>query len=212
MFILLQNYIFTQHDFIRNIAKFKNLLYNILIIVIYKKGAIIMYNYELKIDDYIAFNRYFAYNNSKLCRNRTINRVMGPILLAFIYAINTVTSGFNLSLLIIYIVIGVIMSLYYPTHEKKRLDRQVKIHFLNDNNKSGLGEKQFNFEESTFSQVGKTYTDRIAYDDIKKFEIDKNHFYIFTDEMSAFIIPFSAFSSQADKDGFEQTIRSMIKE
>ena len=86
--------------------------------------------------------------------------------------------------------------------------RKSVVKLMNEGNTEDLlGEQSIILKEEYLENTSTSGCEQLKYSMIEKIEMDVECMYIYKNSISAFVIPFSAFSSQEEKDKFIKMLK-----
>ena len=154
-------------------------------------------HYDITKQDFIDFNLNYYNNNAIVQRSiRTMRIATAAIVIlggsALMYWLHTLTP--------------VSIAVYMRHKMIKNIEKILK----NAKNKQLCGPKTLTLRESEFELSGENEDTVYQYSAVQRTATDDKHYYIFVDEFSAVIVPFSAFENDAQKQEFYNKITANI--
>lgn len=170
-------------------------------------------HYDITKQDYIDFNLNYFTNNAVVQRSILITRVAtaaivvlgGTMLMYWLHALN----AFSVA---VYLALAAACFFGMPWYMKRKMIKNVDRILQRANNKQLCGPKTLTLREEEFELAGENEDTVYQYEAVQRTATDANHFYIFVDEFSAIIVPFSAFVDEQQKTAFYDRITTHIKD
>lgn len=170
-------------------------------------------HYDITKQDYIDFNLNYFANNAIVQRSILVTRIAsaaivilgGTMLMYWLHALNAVSIA-------VYLALAALCFFGMPWYMKHKMIKNVDRILQRANNKKLCGLKTLTLRDNEFELVGENEDTTYSYESVQRTATDENHFYIFVDEYSAIIVPFSAFSDEAQKTAFYDRITVNIKD
>lgn len=166
-------------------------------------------HYSISENDYIQFN-IFHYENSKTTKRlRLFLGILVPllfVLLGFIMVKRLDFFPFLLAVIFALVWFGSGGKTY-----KKILSFNIKKLMQEGKSNEFIGERTLSLLEEKILTVETYHTTESSYDSIQRIESDSERLYIYTGAISAFIIPFSAFDSETQKQEFLNILKQKAK-
>lgn len=171
--------------------------------------------YELTIDDHIAFNLYHARHSPTMRRNYLLN-YFSPVIIILILAlyifidIKLNSNAYSLIWIPLVLMTIVLLWLYwFPRYYVKALKTHVKkINSEGKNkNKATFGKVKLTFEPTEIKIVGENSEVKANWKAIEKITSTEQHVFMFTSPNSALFIPKRAFPDEAKCREFIETAK-----
>lgn len=157
-------------------------------------------NYNVTEDDYIAYN-VFHYENTPALKNQTmIIGILVPILVVVIGF--TAKGGFDTFSLGVAGLFVLFWFLFAKQHRKSAVKQSIKKLIKKGGGQEFIGPHKLKLHENDIVAEITNKITATSYNAVEKIGRDDSHFYIYVGSMSAYIIPFSAFESTAQRDEF----------
>ncbi len=170
------------------------------------------YTYDIVPDDFLALNIYFAENDpvvkksiQKLRTGSTMLVFFGGLI--FMLALNMFTP----LAVVVYGVAAALVYKFMPKMLYRNMRKNVERSLKSASSKSICGEKTFTMDEKTCTLVGEEEHSTYEYTAFSKVVEDKQHCYLFLDDVSALIVPFRAFADEAGRSAFLAGISAKIE-
>lgn len=168
-------------------------------------------NYTIQEQDFIDYNMYFIEHD--VLTQKTIRRMQlllaGLVLvggLALMYCFDSL----NTLSVIVYAVFAVGAYFYAPWAFRQRAKKNVKLTIKRAMNKHICGAKTLTADADGVSLTGEGEESRYTYDAFKRVTAAPNQVYLYLDDLSALIVPNSAFFDQAQKEQFIRMVETRI--
>lgn len=168
-------------------------------------------NYTIQEQDFIDYNMYFIQHDA--LTQKTIRRMQlllaGLVLvggLALMYCFDSL----NTLSVIVYAVFAVGAYFYAPWAFRQRAKKNVRLTIKRAMNKHICGAKTMKADAEGVSLSGEGEESRYTYDAFKRVTTAPNQVYLYLDDLSALIVPNSAFSDQAHKEQFIRMVETHI--
>lgn len=172
----------------------------------------IQYTYDIVPDDFVALNVYFAENDpvmkksfQKLRMGATMFVFFGGLI--FMLALNMFTP----LAVVVYGVVAALVYIFLPKRFYHSMKKNVERTIRSASSKSICGPKTFTMDEKTCSLVGEEENSTYEYSAFSRIEVDREHIYLFLDDVSALILPFRAFADETARGGFLSGISAKIE-
>ncbi len=170
-------------------------------------------HYNITKQDYVDFNLDYYTKNAIVQRSLMITRISvavivllgGTILMYFLKALSPVSVA-------LYAVLAVACFFGTPWYSKRKVVKNVDRILKRSNNQQLCGEKTFILKDDGFELKGENEDTEYKYEAVQRTSTDNSHYYIFVDEFSALIVPFSAFRDDKQKQEFYTEITRDIKD
>ncbi len=168
-------------------------------------------HYNITKQDFIDFNLDYCNKNAVMQRSLTLTRISiavivlvgGTMLMYFLKSLTPVSVA-------LYGVLAIVCFFGFPWYYRRKLIKNVDRILQSANNKQLCGEKTFILRDDGFELLGENEHSEYKYDAVERTSTDDNHYYIFVDEFSALIVPFSAFRDEEQKKEFYSRITANI--
>ena len=170
-------------------------------------------HYDITKQDYIDFNLNYYVNNAVVQRSILLTRVMTAALVivggtALMYFVH----GLSVFSVAVYVALAAVCFFGTPWYMKRKVVKNVDRILKNAKNKQLCGPKTLTLREDEFELVGENEGTVYKSGAVQRTASDDKHYYIFVDEFSAVIIPFSAFASEQQKREFYDRITANIED
>ncbi|MCI7126392.1 MAG: YcxB family protein [Agathobaculum sp.] len=168
-------------------------------------------HYDITKQDYIDFNLNYYTNNAVVQRSILMTRIAsaaivilgGTMLMYWLQAISPVSIA-------VYVALAAVCFFGMPWYMKRKLVKNTERILRNANNKQLCGPKTMILREQEFELKGENEDTVYQYAAVQRTASDEGHYYIFVDEFSALIVPFTAFESEQQKQAFYSRITAHI--
>lgn len=168
--------------------------------------------YDITKEDYIAFNLNYFNNNAIVQRSMLTTRIAT----AAICLLGGTGLMYWLKLspwsVVVYVALAAACFFGVPPYMRHKMVKNVDKILKNANNKQLCGSKTLMLEEETFRLVGENEDTTYQYEAVQRIATDETHYYVFVDEFSAVIVPFSAFKNDEQRMEFYDRITAFIKD
>lgn len=170
------------------------------------------YTYDITPEDFVALNMYFVAHDPVIQKSTRKLRMGGTMLvffggLIFMLAIDMFTP----LAVVVYAVAAGLVYWILPKRINLNVKRNVQRTLKTASSKSICGPKTFTVEEKTCTLTGEEENSTYEYGAFSKVIDDTDDVYLFLDDVSALIIPHSAFESEAARAGFVSDISTKIE-
>ena len=154
-------------------------------------------HYDITKQDFIDFNLNYYNNNAIVQRSiRTMRIATAAIVIlggsALMYWLHTLTPVS----IAVYVALAAVCFWGTPRYMRHKMIKNI--------------EKTLTLRESEFELSGENEDTVYQYSAVQRTATDDKHYYIFVDEFSAVIVPFSAFENDAQKQEFYNKITANI--
>ncbi len=170
-------------------------------------------NYNITKQDYVDLNLDYFNKNAMVQKSVTMLRIacviivlLGGTTLMFLLKSLTPVS------VTAYALLAAVCFFLTPWYSKRKVVKNVDRILARSNNKQLCGEKTFILSDTGFELKGENEDTKYKYESVKRTSTDANHYFIFVDDYSALIIPFSAFKDDKQKEEFYSKITANIKD
>ena len=170
------------------------------------------YTYDIAPEDFVALNMYFVEHDPVIQKSTQKLRMGGTMLvffggLIFMLAINMFTP---LAVVVYTIAAGLV---YYilPKRIQRNVRKNVERTLKTASSKSICGPKTFTMDEKSCTLTGEEENSTYGYDAFSKVIDDKADVYLFLDDVSALILPHSAFADDGARQAFITDISAKIE-
>ncbi len=170
-------------------------------------------HYNITKQDYIDFNLDYYTKNALVQRSLLITRISVAVIVLvggtmLMYFLKTL-SPFSVA---VYAALAVVCFWGTPWYSKRKVVKNVDRILQRSNNKQLCGEKTFILRDDGFELKGENEDTQYKYEAVQRTSSDSGHYYIFVEEFSALIVPFSAFRDDEQKKAFYSRITVNIKD
>ena len=170
-------------------------------------------HYDITKDDYIAFNLNYFNNNALVQRSIKLTRIAtaaivllgGTALMYWLKALNVLSVA-------AYVALAAVCFFGTPWYMRRKVIKNVDRILARANNKSACGEKTMLLRGDEFELRGENEDTVYRYEAVRRTATDDGHYYIFVDEFSALIVPFSAFADETQKQDFYGRMTAHIED
>ncbi|MDO5141916.1 MAG: YcxB family protein [Eubacteriales bacterium] len=168
-------------------------------------------HYEITKQDYIDFNLHYYMNNAVVQRSLLITRIMtavlvligGTLLMYWVEGLGVLSTA-------VYLALAAVCFFGTPWYMKRKVAKNTERILRNANNKQLCGPKTLILRETDFELKGENEDTVYQYEAVQRTATDEGHYYIFVDEFSGLIIPFTAFENEGQKRDFYDRITACI--
>ncbi len=168
-------------------------------------------HYNITKQDYVDLNLDYFNKNALVQKSITMTRIAsvmivligGTMLMYFLKALTSVS-------VVAYTALAAACFFITPWYMKRKVVKNVDRILARSNNKQLCGEKTFILSDTGFELKGENEDTKYKYDSVKRTSTDANHYFVFVDDYSALIIPFSAFETDEQKQEFYSRITVYI--
>lgn len=170
-------------------------------------------HYDITKQDYIDFNLNYYVNNAVVQRSILMTRIMTAVLvLAGGTALMYFVHGLSVFSVAVYVALAAVCFFGTPWYMKRKVVKNTERILRNAKNKQLCGPKTLTLREDEFELVGENEDTVYQYEAVQRTSSDDRHYYIFVDEFSAIIVPFSAFEDEQQKQAFYDRITVHIED
>ncbi len=170
-------------------------------------------HYDITKQDYIDFNLNYYTNNAVVQRSILITRIAtAAIVILGGTALMYWVKGLNLWSAAVYLALAVVCFFGTPWYMKRKVVKNTERILRNANNKQLCGPKTLILRAEEFELKGENEDTVYQYEGVQRTATDAGHYYIFFDEFSAIIVPFSAFADAQQKQDFYNRITAHIED
>lgn len=160
-------------------------------------------NYEITPADFVAFNIYFAEHDPVLSKQTAKLRVTASMMVVgFGLLLMFITGGLRPVSVAVYVVLAALTYLLFPRYYRYLLKRNVDRTLRAAANRAVCGPKTLTLDDENVSLTGENESSVYPYSGFHKLCEDEGHYYLFLDDVSALILPFTAFADEAAKQAF----------
>lgn len=170
-------------------------------------------HYDIQKQDYIDFNLNYFVNNAVVQRSILITRIATAVIVllggtALMYWVK----GLSVLSVLVYVALAAICFFGTPWYMKRKVVKNTERILRNANNKQLCGPKTLTLREDEFELTGENEDTVYKYEAVQRTATDSGHYYIFVDEFSAIIVPFTAFADKTQKRAFYDRITANIED
>lgn len=168
-------------------------------------------HYDITKQDYIDFNLNYFVNNAMVQRSILMTRIATAVLVlvggtVLMYWVK----GLSVLSVAAYLALAALCFFGTPWYMKRKVVKNTERILRNANNKQLCGPKTLTLREDEFELSGENEDTVYKYEAVQRTATDAGHYYIFVDEFSAVIVPFSAFADEEQKKVFYKRITAHI--
>lgn len=168
-------------------------------------------HYNITKEDYVAFNLNYYRGNAVAQRSLKMTQALCSVIIivggsALMYWLKTL----NVISILVYAVLAGAVYFVLPKYEERRVVKNVERILRNANNKQLCGAKTLILRETEFELSGENEDTVYQYAAVQRTASDDKHYFIFVDEFSAVIVPFSAFADEQQKQAFYRQITQNV--
>lgn len=168
-------------------------------------------HYDITKQDYIDFNLNYFVNNAMVQRSILMTRIATAVLVivggtVLMYWVK----GLSVLSVAVYLALAALCFFGTPWYMKRKVVKNTERILRNANNKQLCGPKTLTLREDEFELSGENEDTVYKYEAVQRTATDTGHYYIFVDEFSAVIVPFSAFEDEEQKKAFYKRITAHI--
>lgn len=166
--------------------------------------------YVITEQDYIDFNLNFWRTNVRVQRMLLQLRIVTTLLC--LVAGTALMLWLKLSPLTIvaYAALAAVIFFGLPSFMQRKVKKNVLKILRNAKNKNLCGEMCMTLGDSGFRLVGAGEDSGYLYENVHRVASDEAHYYVYVDEYSSLIIPFTAFADEQQKQAFYDRMTSEI--
>ena len=169
-------------------------------------------HYDITEQDYIDFNMSYFNSNPVVQRSIMITRVAtaliviagGTMLMYFLGSLGLVPA-------LVYLALAAVCFFGTPWYMKRKVIKNTGRILQNAGSKQLCGRKTLILREDEFELKGENEDSVYRYEGVQRITTDEKHYYIFVDERSGVIVPFSAFSDEWQKRAFYDRISARME-
>lgn len=167
--------------------------------------------YDITAEDYIAFNLDYMRNNRTSKRNILKARLQGAVLILAAGGIcGYLLNAYSPVLIAIFVAAAVLYALMIPRTITKKVTNNVRK-TLQQSGSIACGQKSLVLEDGRFRLKGTGEDSLYDYAKVQKVVEDAAHFYIYTGQMEALIVPFTAFADAAARAAFLADFKARVQ-
>ncbi|MDO4270064.1 MAG: YcxB family protein [Eubacteriales bacterium] len=167
--------------------------------------------YDITKEDYIAFNLNYYTHNAVVQRSILTTRVATAVIVLLAgTALMVWLNLFPPLAIVVYVALAALCFFGTPWYMRHKMIKNVDRILSRANNKSACGPKTLVLRENDFELIGENEDTTYQYEVVQRTASDEGHYYIFVDEFSALIVPFSAFADETQKQEFYARITAHI--
>ena len=159
-----------------------------------KQESVMNIEYEINVDDWLALNRHLIKSSPLMIRAVRKGQAwwaMGPVvggaLLAAYKRVPLEKSGVILAA--IFLILSVPMFFLYPIYFKFHSQRFIRKFYKSEKNKGAVGKHFFSVSDDALTDKTDYNNNTISWKSVDRIESTEDHTFIFTDELTAYIIP-----------------------
>ncbi len=165
-------------------------------------------HYMLSNEDYIKFNLFHFGNSPVIKRQRLLLLIVMPvIMLSLVFFL---IDRWDATTLVPIALLTVVWFFLYPRLVNRAIARNVNKLINEGQTNEFIGERSLTLQDSAMRIESQGRVAEIAYANIQRIAEDADRIYIYIGAISAVIIPVSAFASNADKQGFLNTLKQKV--
>lgn len=168
-------------------------------------------SYAIEAEDFVAFNLNYMKNDPNAQKRVRVTQAVGVAVIALAVLAFSVMVGVQLSVIGLGVIAAVLYAFYIPrsikTSVRKSVDRVLKSGI-----KTAVGEKTLAIEADKLHLTGSGEDSFYDYGKINSIVTDEAHYFIYTGDLEALILPFRAFSDEADRNAFYSTLCDKVTE
>ena len=169
-------------------------------------------HYEITKQDYIDFSLNYFENNAMVQRSILITRIATAALVvlggtALMYWVK----GLSVLSVLVYLALAALCFSGTPWYMKRKVVKNTARILNNARNKQLCGPKTLTLGEE-IDLKGENEHTTYAYTAVQRTASDAGHYYVFVDELSAIIVPFTAFADEVQKQDFYNRITANIED
>ncbi|MGI6181048.1 MAG: YcxB family protein [Agathobaculum sp.] len=170
-------------------------------------------HYDITRQDYIDFNLNYFNHNAVVQRSIKMTRI-GTAALVIVggTALMYWLGSLNVWSIAVYTAMAAVCFFGTPWYMRRKVIKNVDRILSRANNKQVCGAKTLILRDDSFELVGENEDTVYQYAAVQRTASDEGHYYVFVDEFSAVIVPFSAFESEAQKQEFYTRITACIED
>ena len=170
-------------------------------------------HYDITKQDYIDFNLNYFVNNAMIQRSILMTRIATAVLVVvggtvLMYWVK----GLSVLSVAVYLALAALCFFGTPWYMKRKIVKNTERILRNANNKQLCGPKTLTLREDEFELSGENEDTVYQSEAVQRTATDAGHYYIFVDEFSAVIVPFSAFEDETQKKTFYERITAHIQD
>ena len=167
--------------------------------------------FEMKKEDYLAFNLYYVHQSATVKRSLLFQRFLGPIIfLSFALLFSWWTKESIAGILITFAVLSAVWILFYPKYFYGHIKRNVNKALNEGTNANLLGQHEFTFTEDGFIEKNRVGERHVNWSSIEKFEENDDYYFLYLSTMSAYILPKHSFRNKDQAEDFKQMLGGVI--
>lgn len=168
--------------------------------------------YEIKEQDFIDYNMYFINHDALMQKTmRKMSLVMAGLVLlggmGLMYVLDSVTT---LSI-VVYALVAAACFFVAPAWFKRSARKNVKRTIQRAVNKHICGAKTLRLLDNGVQMVGESEDSLHPYQAFKRVVCAQNQVYLYLDDLSALIVPNTAFATDAAKQEFVSTLEARME-
>ena len=168
------------------------------------------FNYTLEEKDYLQFAKYHYKNAPSQKRTAFVVRLLAAFLLLASIASAVLSGGFNSTAHILGIILSGVILLGWDLIMRSAVKSQIKS--MKRDGKAPYGEaSQVYFSEDDVHSVSESTETRAKYANLGRICDDGNAVYIYINAIQAFVLPYRAFESEAQKAEFLTFISGKVQ-
>ncbi|OJV66511.1 MAG: hypothetical protein BGO41_03550 [Clostridiales bacterium 38-18] len=158
-------------------------------------------NYEIKLEDYIAFNMNFIDTSKAMKRSLLVQRFLFPLIfLVLAKFLQPILEISLIPLMIIMSAIVVVWMAFYDKWYRKSIKRKISKLIESGKVPGLIGKHELLVDATQISD--KTKESFTYYNTVDKVNETKTHVFVYVSQVMAYIVPKTAFESDSDKESF----------
>lgn len=132
--------------------------------------------YELKKDDYLAFNLHYVKHSKTIKQSLFMQRFLTPIIFLILpFVLFWITGEFMIGLFITFALISVIWIVFYPKYFYSQIKRNVKKMLNEGSNDNLLGQHVFISKEDGFIEKNRAEERKVSWSSIERVEENQDY-------------------------------------
>lgn len=167
--------------------------------------------YEIKEQDFIDYNMYFIDHDPLIQKTmRKLSMIMAGLVLVGGFALMYVFDALSVLSIVVYLALAVACFFIGPAWFKRSARKNVRRTIQRAVNKHICGTKTLRLLENGVQLVGESEDTLHPYEAFKRVVAAQNQVYLYLDDLSALIVPNTAFSGDTEKQEFITKLEAEI--
>ena len=168
--------------------------------------------YKITEQDFIDYNMNFVAGDKVVQRQlRRMQLLLAGIILIGGTGLAVLTDSLSIRSVAVYVILAAVMYFYFPRSYQSKVKKNVQRTIRSASNRHICGEKTLTIEGDTVRLTGESEDSTYPFSAFSRVAVAERQVYLHLDDITALIVPNSAFADTAARDAFAADFEKRIQ-